>query len=111
MLWEVFEAEVGREPNDDDPVFADADGNRIGSFKKSFNELLKAAGLESDYRGVRRTAYSLRHYYISWMIAKGVSVHDIARNTRTSMEMIDKHYAQVSTEQIKDNLRPGQTEW
>ncbi|HEX8049686.1 tyrosine-type recombinase/integrase [Rhizobium sp.] len=111
MLWQMFETEVGREPNGDDPVFADTEGKAIASFKRSFNELLKAADLEYDYRGVRRTSYSLRHYYISSMIIKGVSVHDIARNTRTSIEMIDKHYAQVSTEYIKDKLRPGQTEW
>lgn len=110
-LWEAFEREVEREPNDDDPVFADLKGRRIQSFKKGFSELLKACGLEKDFRGVRRTTYSLRHYYISEMIAKGVDVYDVARNTRTSIAMIDKHYGQVSTERRKDQLRPGGTEW
>jgi integrase len=111
MLWDLFVFEVGREPIDDDPVFAGSDGKAIKSFKRSFTELLKAAGLEKDYRGVARTTYSLRHYYISAMIAQNVSVHHIARNTRTSLEMIDKHYAQVSTEEIKDYLRPGQADF
>lgn len=108
MLWNVFVSEVGREPTNDDPVFADAQGNAIISFKRGMSALLKAADLERDHRGVRRTAYSLRHYYISSMLAQNVSVHHIARNTRTSIAMIDKHYAQVNTEQIKDFLRPGE---
>jgi integrase len=111
MLWELFETEVGREPSDADPVFADAEGNAILSFKRSFNELLKAAGLEYDYRGVRRTPYSLRHFYISQMLIKGTSIYDVALNTRTSLQMIEQHYAHVATEQIKDRLRPGQSEW
>lgn len=111
MLWERFVAEVGREPLDDDPLFSDHTGKRIQSFKKGFAELLKLSGLETDFRGVARTTYSLRHYYISEKIAKGVAVHDVARNTRTSIAMIDKHYGQVSTERIKDQLRPDYPEW
>lgn len=111
MLWDMFEKEVGREPEDDDPVFTDAEGKQILSFKRSFNELLKAVGLEYDYRGVRRTPYSLRHYYISTMLIKGASIYDVALNTRTSLQMIEQHYAHVATEHIKDRLRPGQVSW
>ncbi|MCZ7850681.1 MULTISPECIES: tyrosine-type recombinase/integrase [Agrobacterium] len=110
-LWDAFEREVGREPRDDDPVFADHTGKRIESFKKGFSELLKVCDLQQDFRGVARTTYSLRHYYISEMIARGVDVYDIARNTRTSIAMIDKHYGQVSTERRKDQLRPDHKEW
>lgn len=111
VLWDFFEREMKRQPNDDDAVFSDSNGKRIQSFKKGFSELLKACNLKTDYRGVSRTTYSLRHYYISEMIAKGVDVYEIARNTRTSIAMIDKHYGQVSVERLKDKLRPGQTEW
>jgi integrase len=111
MLWDLFVSDIGREPNDDDPVFADRYCQPITSFKRGFSALLQAARLERDYRGVRRTAYSLRHFYISQMLAQNVSVHHIARNTRTSLAMIDKHYAQVNTEQIKDFLRPGQEDF
>jgi hypothetical protein len=41
------------------------------------------------------------------MLANNVSVHHVAPSTRTSLAMIDKHYAQMNTEQIKDFLRPG----
>lgn len=110
-LWDLFVSEVGREPLDSDPLFADHNGNRIQSFKKGFAELLKLSGLEKDFRGAARTTYSLRHYYISEKIAKGVAVYDVGRNTRTSIGMIDKHYGQVSTERIKDKLRPDYPEW
>lgn len=108
MLWEMFEKGTGREPGDADPIFADARGNRIQSFKKGFNELLRLCDLEHDHRGVRRSSYSLRHFHMSQQLAHGVPIHDLARNTRTSIVMIDKHYAQVQVERMKDSLRP---EW
>lgn len=108
VLWRMFEKGTGREPTDDDPVFADARGGRIQSFKKGFNELLRNCGLETDHRGVRRTSYSLRHFHMSQQLAHGVPIHDLARNTRTSIAMIDKHYAQVQVERMKESLRP---EW
>lgn len=104
----MFEKGTGRESADDDPVFADASGGRIQSFKKGFNELLRNCGLETDHRGVRRTSYSLRHFHMSQQLAHGVPIHDLARNTRTSISMIDKHYAQVQVERMKESLRP---EW
>lgn len=108
MLWDLFVKGTGREPNDDYPVFANADGSRIQSFKKGFAELLRLTGLETDHRGVRRTSYSLRHFHMSQQLAHGVPIHDLARNTRTSITMIDKHYAQVQVERMKESLRP---EW
>ncbi|WP_024587590.1 site-specific integrase [Aliihoeflea sp. 2WW] len=106
MLWQMFVKEVGREPRDDEPVFADPKGQRVLSFANGFRQLLKAADLEYDHRGVRRTPYSLRHFYVSQQLAHGVPIHDLARNTRTSIQMMDKHYAQVQVERMKDSLRP-----
>ena len=45
------------------------------------------------------------------MLIKGASIYDVALNTRTSLQMIEQHYAHVATEHIKDRLRPGQAEW
>ena len=108
VLWDLFREEVRRSPRPGDPVFANSDGTRVQSFKKGLAELLRIAGLLKDKRGVRRTSYSLRHFYISQQLAHGVPIHDLARNTRTSIVMIDKHYAQVQVERMKDSLRP---EW
>ncbi|MBF9234448.1 tyrosine-type recombinase/integrase [Microvirga alba] len=109
VLWMLFEQACGREPNDDDPVFSSARGERIGSIARGLTELLRACGLERDHRGVKRTPYSLRHFYISQQLAHGAEVLDVARNTRTSLAMIDKHYGQVNLERIVDRLRPQWT--
>jgi hypothetical protein len=36
---------------------------------------------------------SLRHTYICFRLLQGVPVYDIAANCRTSVEMIQNHYA------------------
>jgi integrase len=107
-LWMLFDRSLGREPLDTDPVFASEQGKRISSVANGFTELLKAAGLERDHRGIKRTPYSLRHFYISEQLANGAEVMDVARNCRTSLVMIDKHYGQVRLERVVDRLRP---EW
>ncbi len=75
MLWNLFVHHLGRDPQDSDPVFADETGNRILSFSKSLRALLVATGLEKDNRGVRRSSFSFRHFYISQMLANNASVH------------------------------------
>ena len=104
----LFQRSMNREPLDTDPVFASEQGKRVSSVANGFTELLKAAGLERDHRGIKRTPYSLRHFYISEQLANGAEVMDVARNCRTSLVMIDKHYGQVRLERVVDRLRP---EW
>src|SRR5262249_43059106 len=41
----------------------------------------------------RRTAYSLRHTYICMRLMEGADIYQIAKNCRTSVEMIEKFYA------------------
>ncbi len=109
-LWDLWKiAHDGNPPKDTDPVFATADGKRQRSFRKSLIELLKAAGLQHDHRGVGRSAYSFRHFYISQQIKNGVDVFLLAKNTGTSPEMIRKFYADVSLESMEDKLRPTWT--
>ena len=60
---------------------------------KGFNRLLKDEGLKFDRDGNRRTAYSLRHTYICLRLLEGADIYQIAKNCRTSVEMIEKHYA------------------
>ena len=60
---------------------------------KGFNRLLKDERLKFDRDGNRRTAYSLRHTYICLRLLEGADIYQIAKNCRTSVEMIEKHYA------------------
>ncbi|MGE0628549.1 MAG: site-specific integrase [Hyphomicrobiaceae bacterium] len=61
--------------------------------KKQFNAILEENGLKLDREGNRRTAYSLRHTYICLRLLEGADIYQIAKNCRTSVEMIEKFYA------------------
>ena len=58
-----------------------------------FNRILEEEGLKFDREGNRRTAYSLRHTYICLRLMEGADIYQIAKNCRTSVEMIEKYYA------------------
>ena len=106
QLWDLFKRDMGREPKPNDPVFCNEDGKRLGSVKRGFNELLDEAGLKTDYRGIKRTSYSFRHFFISQQLIAGVNIFDLAQMCGTGSEMIQKFYADVSISAIKDKLRP-----
>lgn len=73
-------------PQPNDPVFP---GNHI----KLFNGILNRANLKTDRDGNKRTAYSLRHSYICMRLIEGADIYALAKNCRTSVEMIQKYYA------------------
>jgi integrase len=58
-----------------------------------FNRVLKDEGLKFDREGQRRTFYSLRHTYICLRLMEGADIYQIAKNCRTSVDMIEKYYA------------------
>ena len=61
--------------------------------RELFNSILDEEGLKFDREGNRRTAYSLRHTYICLRLMEGADIYQVAKNCRTSVEMIEKHYA------------------
>jgi integrase len=73
-------------PQPTDLVFP---GNHI----KLFNGILDRAKLKFDRDQKPRTAYSLRHTYICMRLIEGADIYQIAKNCRTSVEMIEKFYA------------------
>ncbi|WP_296583588.1 site-specific integrase [Xanthobacter sp.] len=64
-----------------------------GAQRELFNTILDEEGLKFDRDGNRRTAYSLRHTYICIRLMEGADIYQIAKNCRTSVEMIEKYYA------------------
>jgi len=68
--------------------------------RELLNNILEEEGLKFDREGNRRTAYSLRHTYICLRLMEGADIYQIAKNCRTSVEMIEKYYAS----HIKNNL-------
>lgn len=61
--------------------------------REMLNRVLEELGLKTDREGRRRTAYSLRHTYICLRLMEGADIYQIAKNCRTSVEMIEKFYA------------------
>jgi integrase len=61
--------------------------------RELINTILDELGLKFDRDGQRRTAYSLRHTYICMRLMEGADIYQIAKNCRTSVEMIEKFYA------------------
>jgi integrase len=64
-----------------------------GSFSAVLNRVLEEEELKFDREGQRRTAYSLRHTYICLRLMEGADIYQVAKNCRTSVEMIEKYYA------------------
>jgi len=64
-----------------------------GNHRELLNQLLDELKLKLDRDGNRRTAYSLRHTYICMRLMEGADIYAIAKNCRTSVEMIEKFYA------------------
>lgn len=57
------------------------------------NDVLDKLSLKFDRDGQRRTAYSLRHTYICFRLMEGADIYQVAKNCRTSVEMVEKYYA------------------
>lgn len=73
-------------------------------YKKMLNRILADEELKFDRAGKRRTAYSLRHSYICFRLMEGADIYQIAKNCRTSVEMIEKHYAAHIKDMIDTSL-------
>jgi integrase len=56
-------------------------------------KILAEEKLKFDREGNPRTAYSLRHTYICLRLLEGADIYQVAKNCRTSVEMIEKYYA------------------
>jgi integrase len=61
--------------------------------RELFKTILDEEHLRVDREGRPRTAYSLRHTYICLRLMEGADIYQIAKNCRTSVEMIEKYYA------------------
>jgi integrase len=61
--------------------------------RQLLNAVLGEEGLKVDRDGNQRTAYSLRHTYVCFRLMEGADIYQIAKNCRTSVEMIEKYYA------------------
>lgn len=64
-----------------------------------FNWVLKDTGLKQSTNDKPRTLYSLRHSAITFRLlyGSGIDLLTLARNARTSVDVINTHYASTVT--------------
>ena len=100
LLHKKYHAEHGDMAKDDDYVFLPEYGEKqrdyaLKQLQRQFEILMWDTGLAIGGNGEARTLYSLRHTCIMYrlMYGEGVNTLVLARNARTSVEMIDRFYA------------------
>ena len=86
----------------DDFLFLPLEQNRnygLAVLGWMFRHLLDKLGLRNGPHGHPRTLYSLRHTAITLRLlyGTGIDMLTLARNARTSVEMIERHYASALT--------------
>jgi hypothetical protein len=71
-----------------------------------FNKILAATGLKQGELGQTRNLYSLRHTAIMFRLlyGKGIDLLTLARNARTSVQMVEEFYASNLTAEMNIGL-------
>jgi hypothetical protein len=72
------------------------------TMRRQFDKILQVADLKHSPSGEPRTLYSLRHTAIMFRLTKGdqIDLLTLARNARTSVEMIERFYARHLTAEM-----------
>jgi len=99
--------ELNMRPPNDYLFFNDiADRKRWvqGKVSRIFRVLCEHAKLESDAYGQKHTTYSLRHSALCFQILKtgGADLLPLAKNARTSIDMLEKFYLSHLTPQMPE---------
>ncbi len=102
----------------DDYLFMPAQGsksrdNALKLLQRQFDALLDVTSLKNSPAGDPRTIYSLRHSSIMFRLLYGAGIDTLklARNARTSPEMIDRFYAapligEMAVAELQSKRRP-----
>jgi integrase len=93
----------------DDYVFFPEEPNRrliLNIIGWLFNWILKDLGIKRGPHEIDRSLYSLRHTSITFRLLYGGSIDllTLARNARTSVDMIEKHYASTLSAEMNIKL-------
>jgi integrase len=93
----------------EDYVFFPAEKNRQAMLNTCgwlFNWILNNLNLKLGPHGIERTLYSLRHTAITFRLIYGgnIDLLTLARNARTSVEMIEKFYASTLSAEMNVSL-------
>jgi hypothetical protein len=113
--------EFGRDIHPEDYVFMPQAASRDNAMKllaRQFEIVLEITGMKLSTTGETRTLYSLRHSSIMFrlMFGRTVDTLTLARNARTSPEMIDRFYAaplqgEMNVGELQSKRRPRPWEY
>ena len=93
----------------EDYVFFPEEKNRLRALNTIgwlFNWIMNSLGLKAGPHGADRSFYSLRHTAITFRLIFGgnIDLLTLARNARTSVEMIEKFYASTLSAEMNTQL-------
>lgn len=97
----------------DDYVFFPEEKNRLrclNTIGRLFNWIMNTPGIKAGPHGADRSFYSLRHKAITFWLILGGNIDlltltlTLARNARTSVEMIEKFYASTLSAEMNISL-------
>ena len=97
----------------EDYVFLPNQSNRelvLETYRWQFNFILKEAGIgKNASNGQTRTLYSLRHSSMTFRLLYGrkIDLLTLARNARTSVEMVEKFYSSTLAPEMNIDLLQG----
>lgn len=81
-------------------LFSDQYGKPAGSFAKGLNRALSDASLLYDVFGDKRSGGCFRKYYITHALIEGkINYFELAKQTGTSIEVIQDYYAEIDVTQ------------
>ena len=79
----------------------------LKTMKKSFESVLKFAGISAGRDGGTRTLYSLRHFYATQRLSHETSPFLLAKQMGTSVEMLEKFYGQTVSSALAARISKG----
>jgi integrase len=93
------------DPGNDDFIFANPKNGKSLSkqfYYRHWDMMLKEAGLEERFP--KLTIYSLRHYYATMKMLKGVPIYDLSLTLGCSVVYIEQHYSHVRSPQVAERI-------
>jgi integrase len=93
------------DPKPSDFLFANPNNGKSLSkqfYYRHWDMMLKEAGLEDRFP--KLTIYSLRHYYATRKMLKGVPIYDLSLTLGCSVVYIEQHYSHVRSPQVAERI-------
>ena len=104
--YKEFLQSVGEDTGKKRYIFSKPNGDPLADMREGFAAVCKEAGVPKDKFGNKFVPYSCRHTYITFRLkyGKNLSIHSLAKNCRTSVEMIEQQYDATDALDFVDEL-------